>query len=359
VSYTKNYNESVPYSGTVTVSYPKSDTGGSKTVSYSGSVPVGIAINVNTTPFDQSVSECKRHVDGVTTAVIATQGMQIAAKQKGASDVSKSIINGFFKMVRSELGQQMVELKSQSEACLLEMGQLSKFCISKQQQMQLDFYRISDRYTKTFEELDKELQRRILLMDERSFNLVENDYISSVGERLQSLAAVPLILSQENTEAVSHLQIARFRKQMAELVKAMQKYLEIYSNLEQDIHKILLDRSIDIPQQVCVPLILIQKELDSGIIDQAIPPHSDNQKAQSALVNMSELIERDTSAVDWEPLNQSNRKRLDDELGKVISTNFSTTDGDKNRRIAQMIDSLWQQSQPKTTHTVSAEMKGM
>jgi len=48
MSYSRSYSASIPFSGSVSYSYPKSDTGGSGTAHYSGSVPVNVTINVNT-----------------------------------------------------------------------------------------------------------------------------------------------------------------------------------------------------------------------------------------------------------------------------------------------------------------------
>ena len=111
MSYTRSFskNIAVKYSGTV--NYPASQNGG--TMSYSGTAyeTVNVDIHVDTNPFDQSVASCNNSVNGLTASVGAMNAAQCLAISENADKVSKSLIDGFFHTVRTDLSTQRAELE--------------------------------------------------------------------------------------------------------------------------------------------------------------------------------------------------------------------------------------------------------
>jgi hypothetical protein len=107
MSYSRNYHETITVSGSKSrsVSYPKSDSGGTMTVTvnYTENVPVDIRINVDTNPFDQSVGSANRHINMLTSSVIATEAAHIAAKVQTSEAISNTIVDGFFGLIKSEI----------------------------------------------------------------------------------------------------------------------------------------------------------------------------------------------------------------------------------------------------------------
>lgn len=67
MSYSRSYHETITVHGSEskTVSYPKSESGGSMTVTvhYTEHVPVDIDIHVDTNPFDRSVGRANKNVN--------------------------------------------------------------------------------------------------------------------------------------------------------------------------------------------------------------------------------------------------------------------------------------------------------
>ena len=100
MSYSRKYSETITVRGskTVTVSYPKSESGGSKsvTVDYIENVPVDVNIHVDTDPFDSSVSNCNTNVNLLTGAVVATEAAQLISIDKNSKKVASTIVSGFF-----------------------------------------------------------------------------------------------------------------------------------------------------------------------------------------------------------------------------------------------------------------------
>ena len=192
MSYTKTIRKTVriPYSGSV--SYGPSQNGGS--VSYSGTVTEEIEVNVevDTEPFEESIYNCNQSIGGLTGAVVATEAAQIASINANAKKVSGTIVKGFFSTIRSEITQQIAELKSQVDATLIHLRGLAQRCVEKQKQMERDYNSIAKRYLKTFEDLNNELSNRIYELNKPAFvfskqsnqqnnRAYENDLVSTVA----------------------------------------------------------------------------------------------------------------------------------------------------------------------------------
>lgn len=111
MSYSRSFTKTIAIHYSGTVNYPASQNGGS--VSFSGTEYEDVTVNVHvdTAPFDASVDHCNTSVGVLTGAVVATEAAQTASIRKNALKVGNTIIEGFFKTVRSEISQQIMELK--------------------------------------------------------------------------------------------------------------------------------------------------------------------------------------------------------------------------------------------------------
>jgi len=174
MSYRRSYSEriAVHYSGNV--SYPASQNGGS--VSYSGTAyeDVNVNIDVDTAPFDRSVQNCNSKVNTLTGAVVATEAAQIASKAANSHKVAETIVHGFFSYIRSELSQQISELKQRADALYIDLLKKAESCKAIQGQMEGDYNDTSSRYMKTFKTLNNELENRIFELDKPAFEFKRN-----------------------------------------------------------------------------------------------------------------------------------------------------------------------------------------
>lgn len=206
MSYSRSYHESIRVSGSVseTFSYPASENGGSETVTvyYEEDVPVNVNIEVDTYPFDSSVSDCNTNVNLLTGAVVATEAAQVVSIRKNSRKVADSIITGFFDYIRSEISQQISELTQSIDAQLMHLRELSLSCKSKKVQMENDFNRITERYIKIFGDLNNELSNRIHEMERPAFSFknesqrTEDRFLSSGGSNVAGIHAMESALLQ-------------------------------------------------------------------------------------------------------------------------------------------------------------------
>lgn len=226
MSYTRTFHKTVTVHYSRTVSYPASQNGGTMTVSGSASEDVAVNIHVDTNPFDSQVAHCNSSVNTLTGAIAATEVAQVASLRTNANKVGKAIVDGFFKTVRSEISQQISALKSEVDATISHLRELAKRCADKRRQMQVDYDRIAARYTKTFNDLNRELENRIYMLDKYAFDLrrhTERYTLPLLGSELVGEAAVT---SQEQAQATALMSGARSKSLAEDTIMWIHDYLQ-------------------------------------------------------------------------------------------------------------------------------------
>ena len=128
MSYTRHFSKTITVHYSGSVSYPASQSGGTK--SYSGSTKETIHFNVtvDTDPFDESVEHMKDGVDLLTGSVAATEAAQVSSIRENSARIGQTIISGFFKTVKSDISQQITELRTRTDALLVQLNELAKRC---------------------------------------------------------------------------------------------------------------------------------------------------------------------------------------------------------------------------------------
>ncbi|MDR1526707.1 MAG: hypothetical protein LBS46_03425 [Dysgonamonadaceae bacterium] len=247
MSYSKRYHEriAIHYSGSVSYRYPASQNGGSGSAHYSGTVyeDVNVNINVDTNPFDRSVSGCKTSVNALTGAVVATETAQIASIDKNSKKVANTIVSGFFDYIRSDISQQIMELSQKIDAHLLHMRELAKNCASKQKQMETDYNRISTRYLKIFDDLNNELENRIFELDKPAF--VFKRGIDSHSNRTSDndLVSTVAVFGREGGELQAKISASVAKKRALDAINQANIFLWKQKKLQSTINQSMLNES--------------------------------------------------------------------------------------------------------------------
>jgi len=226
MSYTRTFHKTVTVHYSRTVSYPASQNGGTMNVSGSATEDVEVNIHVETDPFDGQVQRCNDSVKLLTGAIAATEVAQVESLRSNAKKVGKSIVDGFFKTVRSEISQQISALKSEVDATISHLHELAKRCADKRRQMQVDYDRITSRYTKTFTDLNRELENRIYMLDKQAFDLrrhTEKYTLPLLGSQLVGEAAVT---SAEEAQATALMSAARSKSLAEDTIGHIDAYLQ-------------------------------------------------------------------------------------------------------------------------------------
>lgn len=334
MSYTRRFSKTITVHYSGSVSYPPSQHGG--TVSYSGTEreTVHFDVHVDTDPFDHQVGEMKDRVDLLTGSVVATE----AAHVKSISDTSKkigdTIIAGFFKTVKSDISQQIAQLKITSETLLMQMNKLAQRCRDKKRQMSVDYQRIADRYTKIFTDLNKELENRIYSIDEPVFHASRMiDGVESLDGKEDTVATVS-VSSGENAHVHSMLAANLAKKQAIGAIEKGKRFLNVQYATDAVIEKCLMPEGKG--AMLSTPFCLMEATRSGGATDREIHAspllkHVDNN-----------VLGNGMDAKGWEAsIPEDSAKAISDYFNQEVAADRANARTDHDQRVADLTSRLF------------------
>lgn len=333
MSYVKTYNDKVR--GIVEVPFSASSKGGSRSVTVE--LPVQVNIHVDTDTFDASVNECEMSLDLLSSALTDTEVAELRAKEINSKRVADSIINGFFSYIRSEISQQASELSKIVESKLIMMRELMKSAKSKRVQMESDFKRISDRYCKIFDDLNREVSNRILENDRTAFDFHSETDKYKVRAFNTDLVTVISVFGAENSELLSLISSSVTKKRVFDTINLSRLFILEQKRLEQSVKGSLIDECF--AGDLLIPLCYLETAKNRLQIDKQIvfEPYLD-QEEDRAFEN--DIIERFSSGtLNWQLIGEEGLKKLQIYFDNELEKRFVSTD-DHVLRVKETIRKL-------------------
>jgi len=304
------------------VSYEPSRKGGTKLVYVN--IPVQINIEVDTDQFESSVRVCERNVDLLTAAVVATEAAEVESRERNSIKIADSIINGFFSYIRSEISQQVSELSQKAESQLMLLRELMKSALSKKGQMEQDFLRISGRYRKIFEDLDRELSNRIFAIDKPAFKFkteTDNHILRTLNNDLIGTISV---FGGENSNLIANLSTSVTKKRTMDTIDKAKLFLMHQKRFAASIQDCMLNEYKDgtIYYPVCyMESSNIRRQTDKNLYV------SDFLEGLEESIPQDDLFQRFSSDESkWEKMSKEEENYLrlyfDSELGKKYYSHY-------------------------------------
>lgn len=350
MSYSRTYTETIHVHGTVQAHYPKSDSGGTTSVSYDHSEPVSITIAVDTDDFDHTIGGCNTNIDLLTGAVVGMNSAQCLEIRDSADRISSSIVNGFFGMIKAEVSQQMTDLKNRFESQLALLQQIGKNMGDLKKVMGSDFSRISARYGDIFKELDSECYRRIYALDSTAFSLsgpVLAEQIS--GTRLSQGGAV-LSYNSDIQSAHDNLVSSRMRKMASSLVSGIKGYLLEEKTLNNACESITFNRQSEESQTYFLPFLILEKNrIDSGdpSAETTVSPPESMKEGTTANIADKIIKESESGLFRWVPMNDEERSGISSRISELMESSPEDSTPERKRE-QELMMALWESSRPCT-----------
>lgn len=348
MSYSREYSRRISGTEYVEVYHPASEESSSETVSVNWSEDVDITIHVDTSSFDHSVTTIKDHIDGLTGAVVATEAAQIEETSRGANAIGQSVTTGFFRLIGSEITQQMVALKSRVDSLFLKLNDMKSACQRIQQNMQQDYHRITDRYTAMFEELDRELAKRIASLDEATYALKREVSIEDRRSIDSTISTIPTIFAAENSHAQSVLLASSLRSRMNNLLQCAVAYLASEKRTSVAVSTMLEAGGRDNSATASLPVVYLATNDAGGTPTEKmfLPPApgpltDDPNMSRKILEQFHEL------SLSWRPLPGESKTQIERFLFLLIDA-IHTPSQDHDARVRQMILQLWNAHAPES-----------
>ena len=335
MSYTRRFTKriAVHYSGTV--SYPPSQTGGTRSYSGTEYENVEFIVHVDTDPFDEGVETMKHHVDLLTGSVVATEAAQVATKRETSELIGNTIVKGFFKTVKSDISQQIVELKNNADALLIQLNKQAEQCNDKRRQMGVDYQRLSERYLKIFEDLNKELENRIYSIDEPVFHTSRVAEESTMQGTVTDMVGTASISAGENARTASKITASFMKKRALEALQKAKAFLDVQYRTDALLSRCLREGGDG--KGYLAPYCML--EATTG------PGYSTKELFASPLLqgcNKDTLANSLTASASAAPLAEADRKSIADYFNAEVADKLrSSATDDHSRRVADMTSRLF------------------
>ena len=324
MSYSQSFTKRIELHYSGRVNYPPSKDGGS--VPFSGTVyeDVHINVEVDTTAFDHSVDECNSTVGVLTGSVVATEAAQTASIRNKAIQVGDTIINGFFKTVRSEISQQVMELKNRIDATLLHLNALAKRCVEKQQQMQQDYQRLTGQYLKIFTDLNSELKNRIYELDKQAFLFKQERDKSSYRTLNSDMVSTVAVSGAESSRVEAMISASVAKKSAFRTISVVNAFLDKQRKTDNILHNSIQNESTDAVYYT--PVCYIETKGNDNCIDRKI-----YQPQMIDAKNNRTLLDSFINMKGWKDFTGDNAEQIKLNFNAKLSLRYQTSDAHEAR----------------------------
>lgn len=352
MSYTEHYHDTITVSGHVSVHYPASDTGGTASAYYSETVPINVNIHVDTDAFERSVRGTNSALTGVTTALSAAEAAEVAAIHESARKIARSATKGFFGVLSSELSSRVSEFASSMRSSVGLLMHEAQAVDNVHRQMDSDYHAIKARYTKLFDELDRELDRRIRELDADAFQLSSASMRKVIEEPYEKVAGQVYTQTIDSHNVPLKLQCARTKERVSDALGTMGDlcdYLTEYSaSMEQ-----VIDETPGQGAEFFPVLYTIQEDQRTAerriVVHTGEGPNGDRMR-QGVMTYVATRPDRS-----WTYLSPEDRQALHNEFMRLVSNYAggamgSASPEDRNR-VCQTMLGLYQQANLQTSYT--------
>ena len=250
-----------------------------------------------------------RQVDKISVAVAATtatvgnmEERLCEAERDAADNITTNVNRGFHALIASQIRQKMVQSQSVAEAQLLSLRQSAASLMRIKKQMEADFQRISQRYSKLFEQLDNALRSRVYALDRPAAEISGADY-ETINRRVLTSGAPVAIAQQEMTTIESELAAVRCKRNCTNVLDGMKTLISRGIELSNALEAVKWEKSEESPKTHFVPVVvseatnLLVPDADVRVV--AVP--NDNSLAEKLTVIRAECQEKRDAMVWSEP----------------------------------------------------------
>lgn len=197
-----------------------------------------------------SISE---NVNLTTGAVVVMKESLLKAEAEATDYLCKNINGGFLDLIVSQIAQKSALSQSETKAYAMELAQQVKELAALQVRMSKDYAMITKRNIALFNNLNKELENRIMALDKDIIDFVKKDIRKIDSRIMEHIAAVPV--NQSESLSVSQAIVAaRIKAEADRLIEAMYRYLKKDKEQKIATRRIMQPQPADSRQETCVPV---------------------------------------------------------------------------------------------------------
>lgn len=324
-------------SKTVTVNYPKSDTGGSRSVVVEE--PIYVDVYVESEPFEHSVGHCDNSLHRLQAGIVATEVAEKKSRLENSKRLGKSLDDGFFQVVNCNLTMQAKEESANAKALVGALFAQQKELLKIKERMEGDYNLIKTRYVKLFEDYDKELHSRVYGLNKRTFRLVEESAKEMMRPTSSMLMTVSLVGQKENFALQTKITASRVKHFASQVILRVKDFIESQNLLNFSLKAILARDNRK--EDYYIPVMCMQTSEGN---------RSEFYMFTNGLVSKDEKIASELEqqlvapTMKWSEMREEDKSRITESLSDEVNSAYAATERD--RRVGALIMKLWQSNIP-------------
>lgn len=222
-----------------------------------------INCRVDTQPMADELHSVSRHVTGTTTAVVAMQAAVIQADKEAAERVCNDVNRGFHALMSSTLSQKIANLQSEVDSYLMRLNQQTKQLLNIKRQMERDYMRTAQRYTKTFNSLNKELRQRVQELDQPIFRFATTE-VETTHNRMTSLTATVPIGQTESVTDAQRILTSNVKYHGIQVLEAAKSFVASMEDQKALTNRILLANQKAESKVLYMPVVISERCFEQG-----------------------------------------------------------------------------------------------
>ncbi len=328
MSYSRKYRTSISLRGTVRADFPASEKGGSQTIHWEHTEPINIDVDVDTDPFEYSISECDQRIDLLKAAVVGMNSAQVISIHESSRKIAHHVTDGFFGMVSSEISQQIADLLNKANAKLSLMLEQKKAAINILAVMKRDYERLSGHYHDLFENLDTELKRRIHALDKKSFELSSEVMSKLLLQSTLDAGSTQMVESSDVSGLQSLLAASAVKNKVNTLIDTSRKFLADDQKLAMSLVNITDEQKTEAKLNVYMPLLIVGKKKipeNAEQIEYIFP-----ERASAAMkAELTRRIPKQANELHWSDIEARDRENITAEYERLVNEGYANQVGEK------------------------------
>lgn len=263
---------------------------------------------------------------------------QIVSIDLNAKQIGNTIVEGFFKTIRTEISQQIMELSQQINSNLMHLRELAKACEAKKKQMEVDYNRKSNQYLKIFDDLNKELENRIFELNKPAFIFKRNSDNHTARTSGNDLVSTVAVFGKEGGELQAKISTSIAKKRALDTINQVNVYLWKQKKTENAIAQSMLNSNV--AASIFAPVCFLETVDEKNQINKKV-----YQSSLLSQINSNNIIEN-IKAKSWTNIPKESKESIQRYFNTEISNSFSSNDL-RNNRVKDMVVKLLDLSSTK------------
>ncbi len=253
MSYVRSYSTVI--SGTV--SYPKSEYGGTK--AWSETVTFDVIVNDN--EFNQSIGGCIASLGAVGAAMASSTNEQVKAKEQAAEMISDSMFKGFANYTKQMFSQRANELEQLCVSLMPQVMTFTKQLDEVRATMEKDYNMLKARYLKIFGKLDSDLEKKVKRLSLDSFEIAEKLLDKVIFQPKMDSIGKTICSSEDIATTQAILQLYGISKELLSSMVGIIGYIRSKRRLAEQFDSSLDNASIEQGNSWYTPVLVAQTDM--------------------------------------------------------------------------------------------------